>query len=615
MSSSTDGDYVHGEPLDYSGVFLNPRTEKEFRLAHWDSFSHQWRVYLLMAAAIFVVAGITDFMTLGPSTPGFLSVGGRVLVFLLVFYMGRLTLRSHNISLFEGLTFSIEMLLVVHTLLTAAVKADDLLFHIAPVLLLTTAFYLFVPNRLLLTVLAGFAMSVGLLILIATVYPTTPRGILSFSLIMLAINLFGIFEVKRTNRLRRKEFLEARKLEEEIDKRKNAEMSLEALIANRTMELEDAKTSLQRILDNSPVGLGISCIKDGRIIYGNSHLADMFGLKEEELAGFESKNIWRNPTDRERFVKVFKEKGYVPQQKALGQRVDGSPFWGLISWHSYIHDGDESVLFWVVDIDDLKQTEIQLEKAKAEAESANAAKTEFLARVSHELRTPLNSIIGLSEMLYDEAVEEDNTAYIDPLSRVNRAGQHLSNVINNILDLAKIEAGRMEFVWEELTLEVLQHQLEEVLSPLIQSKSNRLMIDISEACQSIVSDPVHLKQVLINLLGNANKFTENGTITLRVALKEGRPVDRMVFSIEDTGEGVPEKRLADLFEAFTQATPSGQVKQGGTGLGLAISKKIVESMGGKIGVESKEGVGSTFWFELPIKPENYNPLWGPDPRE
>ena len=607
MSPNTDDNYAYEEQLDYSGAFLSPRAEKEYRLAHWDDFSHQWRVYLLTAAAVFVVAGITDFMALGFSVAGLLSFGGRVLIFLMVFCAGRLTLRTQNIGLFEGLAFTIEMLLIAHTLLSAAVKADGLLYHIAPVLLLTTAFYLFVPNRLILTVLAGFAMSVGLLVLIMTVYPTAPRGILSFSLIMLAINLFGIFEVKRTNQLRRKEYLEARKLEEEINKRKGAEMGLEALVANRTLELEEAKESLQRILDNSPVGLGISRIKDGRIIYGNSHLADIFGLKEEELAGFESKNIWRNPADRERFVSVFREKGYVPQQKALGQRVDGSPFWGLISWHSYIHDGDESILFWVVDIDDLKQTEIQLEKAKAEAEAANAAKTEFLARVSHELRTPLNSIIGLSEMLYDDAVEEKNTAFIDPLSRVNRAGQHLSSVINNILDLAKIEAGRMEFVWEELSLAVLQDQLKEVLSPLIESQSNRLIIDISTSCQSIVSDPVHLKQVLINLLGNANKFTEQGTITLRVVLKEGHPVDRMVFSIEDTGRGIPQKRLSDLFEAFTQAAPSGQGKKGGTGLGLAISKKIVESMGGKIGVESKEGIGSTFWFELPIKPENYSP--------
>jgi len=237
-------------------------------------------------------------------------------------------------------------------------------------------------------------------------------------------------------------------------------------------------------------------------------------------------------------------------------------------------------------------------RAEEAIKQASRAKSDFLAKMSHELRTPLNAIIGLSELLYEDAHDHKDEAYIEPLRRLTGAGHHLLALINDILDLSKIEAGKVDLNWEETFVSSVLDQIRSTMLPLAEENGNSLAVEMGENCKVVWSDPLRLRQVFLNLIGNAAKFTENGQITVRVSRSSEKPGDRIVFTVEDTGIGISEERLGDLFSDFSQAPPGRGRAQDGTGLGLSISKKIVELMGGTIGAESEEGVGSRFWFTL-----------------
>ena len=242
----------------------------------------------------------------------------------------------------------------------------------------------------------------------------------------------------------------------------------------------------------------------------------------------------------------------------------------------------------------------ELVEARDTADRANKAKSDFLAKMSHELRTPLNSIIGLSEFLHEEASESGDTNYVDPLLRVTRSGQHLLELINDILDLSKIEAGKLELNAKTTRLDGLVDQVNSTIASQVSANGNRLVVENTSNVEILYTDPVRLRQVLLNLLSNASKFTENGQITLTISRSTGNPHDSILFDVSDTGLGIPKDRIDSLFTDFTQIQNEEARDQEGTGLGLSISQKIVELMGGTIQVESEEGKGTRFWFEIPL---------------
>ena len=218
--------------------------------------------------------------------------------------------------------------------------------------------------------------------------------------------------------------------------------------------------------------------------------------------------------------------------------------------------------------------------------------------MSHELRTPLNAIIGYSEMLQEEAEDQDADAFLPDLQRINGAGKHLLGLINDILDLSKIEAGRMDLYLESFDLRRLVDDVEAVVRPLAEKNANRLVIECADDLETMQADQTKVRQALFNLLSNASKFTEHGTITLTV---QREPEAWVTFAVKDTGIGMTEEQLGRLFEAFSQAEASTGSKYGGTGLGLEISRHFCRLMGGDLTVESVYGQGSTFTVRLPIQ--------------
>ncbi|HSJ07455.1 MAG TPA: response regulator [Longimicrobiales bacterium] len=237
----------------------------------------------------------------------------------------------------------------------------------------------------------------------------------------------------------------------------------------------------------------------------------------------------------------------------------------------------------------------ELEEARVAAEAANQTKSQFLTSMSHELRTPLNAIIGYSEMLIEEAEDIGQDGFVPDLQKIHGTGRHLLGLINYILDLTKDEAGRMELYLETFSVEAVVAEVAATVRPLIERNRNLLDVRMDGAAGTMYSDQVRLRQILFNLLSNASKFTEDGTITLEV---DTRPGDVVAFTVTDTGIGITPEQQARLFQAFTQADASTTKKYGGTGLGLAITKRFVEMMDGSIVLESAPGHGTTFRVTL-----------------
>jgi signal transduction histidine kinase len=263
------------------------------------------------------------------------------------------------------------------------------------------------------------------------------------------------------------------------------------------------------------------------------------------------------------------------------------------------------------DITERKEAERMLRESKELAEEASRAKTTFLANMSHELRTPLTAIIGYSELIETEIGEVEPEEILKDIKNIQLAGNHLMAIIQDILDLTKIEAGQMDIFPESFIVTTFIDEILLTIKHLAAKNNNEFVVDYADAPIEMFSDQLKVRQILMNLISNALKFTKDGTITLTVKGQTDEDGEEIIcFQVTDTGIGISEEQLKLIFEAFAQADASTTRRYGGTGLGLTITQHICQMLGGHIQVESKLNEGSAFTVHLPLKyePEKLNAI-------
>lgn len=345
---------------------------------------------------------------------------------------------------------------------------------------------------------------------------------------------------------------------------------------------------------------------DGRYLLANPALALIYGYTSvDELKGNVqeiARQLYVDPERRTEFIRLMNEKDSVWAFESPIYRKDGTIIW-ISENVRVIRDSAGQVLYYegtVEDITDRKRAEEELRRAKTAAEEASRSKSQFLANMSHELRTPLNAIIGYSELLKEEAEDLGQDSFVGDLVKIEKAGKHLLELINGVLDIAKIEAGKMEVHAETFDVASMLKDVASTITPVVEKNGNVFEIQADESLGVMHTDVTKVRQSLFNLLGNAGKFTNNGTVSLIAERVAEADSDWILFKVRDTGVGMTPEQLAKVFEAFTQADASTTRKFGGTGLGLAITREFSRMIGGETIVESELGVGSTFTLRLPV---------------
>lgn len=385
----------------------------------------------------------------------------------------------------------------------------------------------------------------------------------------------------------------------DITERKHNEIKLYKTVEN-LFEIENAldESSIVAITDRA-----------GVITYVNDKFCEISKYSRDELMGKTHRIINSGHHPKTFFKQMWEtiKAGNIWRGEVKNRAKDGTEYWMNTTIVPFLDDNRKPRQFISIrsDITDrvkaeqeLAERTEQLARMRDEAVNASNVKSQFLANMSHELRTPLNAIIGYSEMLREEAQELGDAVFVEDLGKISKAGNHLLALINDILDISKIEAGKMELHLESCDLPDLVQDVMVTMRPLIEGKGNRLVCDCMDQ-GNMITDVLKLRQILLNFLSNANKFTDQGVITVRIIAEQRDEREGYSFFIQDTGIGMTEEQMAKLFQPFTQVDSSTTRKYGGTGLGLSISQRITQLLGGDITVSSELGVGTSFTCWLP----------------
>ena len=379
----------------------------------------------------------------------------------------------------------------------------------------------------------------------------------------------------------------------------------EAVLRETEARAASAHATLNDAIESINDGFALFDAND-RLLLCNNRYRDLLypGMQQMVTPGISFEEILRNAIDKdlihdvgedvESWIAARLARHLNPGGPHIQQRSSG--FWVQINERK---TSDGGIVATYADVTELKLREVELAEAHDKAMDASRAKSEFLANMSHELRTPLNATIGYSELMLEEAEDMGHDMYIPDLKKIQTAGKHLLSLINDVLDLSKIEAGKIELFFEDFEIAGLIEEIAGTIAPLIEKNGNTLVVNCAKDLGVMHSDMTRIRQVLLNLLSNASKFTEGGKVTIKARRSAANGRDEIVLKVIDEGIGMNPEQAEKVFEAFTQADASTTRNYGGTGLGLAITKTFCEMLHGGITCASEPGKGSTFTVRLP----------------
>jgi PAS domain S-box-containing protein len=373
------------------------------------------------------------------------------------------------------------------------------------------------------------------------------------------------------------------------------------------IEMAQSEKRIAKIIQSSPDAI-ITIDRKGNIQTFSSSAERIFGYYGDETIGRNIKILMPKEIalEHDYYLERYtygKTSTIVGNKRVVnGVRKDGSTFPLELQVEAVEMDEDEIIYIGTIrDITDRLRMEAEVNEAREQAETANAAKSAFLANMSHELRTPMNAIIGYSEMLAEDAEDDGLDEMVGDLGKITAAGKHLLSLINDILDLSKVEAGKMELFLETFDFKTVAEEVASTAKTLVEKNNNEFVVDIGEGLGAVHNDLTKTRQMLLNLISNAAKFTNDGKITLFGEKFKKAKDDWLRMAVRDTGIGIPADKIDKIFQEFSQADDSTTRDFGGTGLGLSLTRRFAEMMGGNIHVESILGEGSSFIIELPLK--------------
>ncbi|MCE3233935.1 MAG: hypothetical protein K0Q50_115 [Vampirovibrio sp.] len=377
--------------------------------------------------------------------------------------------------------------------------------------------------------------------------------------------------------------------------------------------LRDSEERFRSAFDHASIGMALVS-PEGRWLKVNRIVTKITGYSEEELLAMDFQTITHPddlPIDLSLFERMLQREIETYQMEKRYIHKHGNSVWIQLNV-SPVYTLDGQIAYFIAqlqDITDRKTAEEQLRKAKEEAEAAASAKSEFLATMSHEIRTPMNAVLGMAALLEATPLTEEQR---DLLHTIKSGGNTLLGIINDILDYSKIESGKMELDYQPLELKSFIEESFALFRQEANGQGLYLSYEINENAPAVIlADSVRLRQIMVNLLGNAVKFTESGSVQVSVSSKD-KPDEnglfKLDFQVRDTGCGIPSNKLQDIFDSFTQLAPATSRKYGGTGLGLAICNRLVQLMGGFIWVESEVGKGSVFHFSIQSRVVSWKPV-------
>lgn len=344
---------------------------------------------------------------------------------------------------------------------------------------------------------------------------------------------------------------------------------------------------------------------DGQFVVANKALADLFNTKIENLLGKSDADFLRNPEEIKKLGELHKQVSQSAKSTGMVETSITNTKTGLVRWFEINHQllntlgGGKYILGVAVDITEKKEYLKELEAQKSKAEDASSAKSEFLANISHEIRTPMNAVLGFADLLSNSV---DDPTLLKYINAITDSSNSLLTILNDILDLSKIEAGGLELEYNPVSVKKLTEDVGNMFSPDVDKKGLSFLTEYAPRLpKGLLLDKIRMRQILVNLIGNAIKFTDKGHVRVTALFTPEKPgkTGTLVLSVEDTGKGIAEEKQQVIFESFRQQDGQDNRKYGGTGLGLAITKKLTEAMGGHITLHSVPGTGSRFEVHLP----------------